>query len=252
MKDPSLLNRFLVVSYGDLKKYRFHYWFAFPAFQVPDFVEVKEKKAINDVFSGEEKKQIQEKFETIRGYEENKERTDEFTCILVKNQEGIRLIKLTDWNQDTFKQNDEIYFICADPSALDKTPGWPSRNLIFLIASQYQKLNAAEKNYEIKFLFLRQWRKDILESSFTISLFFPNFIDFQTQPKAFGWEKDSKNKMRPKYIELSATMNPEQLAASQSALNLKLMKVCCFERFVFAFFLISYFLPLSSGKFYQV
>lgn len=28
---PSLLASFIVISYGDLKKYKFHYWFGFPA-----------------------------------------------------------------------------------------------------------------------------------------------------------------------------------------------------------------------------
>lgn len=31
-KDTSLLNRFLLITYADLKKYKYYYWFAFPAF----------------------------------------------------------------------------------------------------------------------------------------------------------------------------------------------------------------------------
>ena len=31
-KDTSLLNKFFLITYADLKKYKYYYWFAFPAF----------------------------------------------------------------------------------------------------------------------------------------------------------------------------------------------------------------------------
>ena len=31
-KSTALLNRFLVITFADLKKYKYFYWFAFPAF----------------------------------------------------------------------------------------------------------------------------------------------------------------------------------------------------------------------------
>lgn len=31
-KDTSLLNHFFLITYADLKKYKYYYWFAFPAF----------------------------------------------------------------------------------------------------------------------------------------------------------------------------------------------------------------------------
>ena len=31
-RDPSALTKFLVITFADLKKYKYFYWFAFPAF----------------------------------------------------------------------------------------------------------------------------------------------------------------------------------------------------------------------------
>jgi ubiquitin-like modifier-activating enzyme ATG7 len=35
LADPSLLNAFALITYADLKKYHFYYWFAFPTLLEP-------------------------------------------------------------------------------------------------------------------------------------------------------------------------------------------------------------------------
>ncbi len=48
---PHLLNRFLLVTFADLKKYHFYYWFAFPALQFSTPAMVHQTNCITDALS---------------------------------------------------------------------------------------------------------------------------------------------------------------------------------------------------------
>jgi len=51
---PNLLQRFVMVSFGDLKKYKFTYWCAFPALTFPSAHQIQESEPaapLGNVFS---------------------------------------------------------------------------------------------------------------------------------------------------------------------------------------------------------
>lgn len=53
-EDCSLLSRFLVISFADLKKWSFHYWFAFPALVLDPPATVVNLQPATQWFSVEE------------------------------------------------------------------------------------------------------------------------------------------------------------------------------------------------------
>jgi hypothetical protein len=48
-RDTSQLNRFFVITYADLKKYKYYYWFAFPAFVAKPAWEIGDEGWTNAV-----------------------------------------------------------------------------------------------------------------------------------------------------------------------------------------------------------
>ncbi|CAF5227222.1 unnamed protein product, partial [Rotaria magnacalcarata] len=55
LENPQKLNRFYLLIFADLKKYIYHYWFAFPTFLVPTaFNLLSPVKSIGEQFPSDE------------------------------------------------------------------------------------------------------------------------------------------------------------------------------------------------------
>lgn len=59
LEDLSLLSRFFVIAFADLKKYHYYYWFAFPAFAV-DLSTVLSEKNVTDIWTKDQVLQLNE------------------------------------------------------------------------------------------------------------------------------------------------------------------------------------------------
>ena len=252
LKDPSLLNQFLLVTFGDLKKFLFHYMFAFPVIKFPTSLKYDlEPELLSNFFNEEQLSQLNTKYNSLRGYSDNIEENNTSGCqnnigyfILKKIENDIHVATIDRWD-DFYTESDEIWFGIADSSPKDYHPGWSTGNALVLLAVQKAK---QIKDKKVNLLFFRQHRKNILPTSFVYpSISIPIIEDpLSFKPEAVGWEKNLK-RIAPKFVNLGQTMDPYQIAVTQTTLNLKLMKVRIFYSLLIMLIINSI---KNSGEFY--
>lgn len=127
VKDPSLLVAFTLITFADLKKYKFYYWFAFPTIVPKTKIIAKSTNKVKDIFSKNQVEQLHKLYETHC----QKDPTQKGFFLLKKNeQEGLEMGCLSDFKE---YEKFDVYFGFVDPCGMDSTPGWPLRNyLLFL------------------------------------------------------------------------------------------------------------------------
>uniref|UniRef100_A0A674EFI1 Ubiquitin-like modifier-activating enzyme ATG7 n=1 Tax=Salmo trutta TaxID=8032 RepID=A0A674EFI1_SALTR len=137
-------------------------------------------------------------------------------------EDAVQVAQLRDWdsfNTDLSKVTVGVY----DPCTLPQHPGWPLRNLLFLLASKWGS--------QIDVMEVMCFRDRTLQGSRNIkhSIVFqvklPSLLSVPSVcPKNVGWEKNPKGSMGPRMVNLSECMDPKRLAESSVDLNLKLMR----------------------------
>lgn len=185
LKNPSLLNQFDVISFADLKKFKFFYWFAFPS--IHSQWSIKNKTHIssisNDIIQWLANADIKQ-----RGY------------FIVKDNQPL---PLTDIDTST----DEISVGFLDSCVIEDKP---SRFL--------QNFLSALSIYGFKKVHLNIYR--LSGKSYILDL---ESISTDST-KITGWERTAQGKLGPKLADLGALIDPVKLSEQSVDLNLKLMK----------------------------
>lgn len=232
---PSLLSSFAILSFADLKKYRFTYWFAFPALQTePPWRRTGEIGRLDS----KESTALVEAVGTWRYVVSNEKEHGFFLAKKVRGEDltsktpigetaleiGYRwdIGSLRDFETGFFNGVDEAdqYVAFVDPSNYPDSPSWPLRNLLVLIRQRY-RMN------KVKILCFRDSQARRHEAR---SIILPLSTDPTgstepaKMPDVIGWERDTSGKLRARIANLAEHMDPTRLANQAVDLNLKLMK----------------------------
>ncbi|XP_063577954.1 ubiquitin-like modifier-activating enzyme ATG7 isoform X14 [Pongo abelii] len=219
LENPVLLNKFLLLTFADLKKYHFYYWFCYPALCLPESLPlIQGPVGLDQRFS---LKQI----EALECAYDNLCQTEGVTALpyfLIKYDENMVLVSLLKHYSDFFQgQRTKITIGVYDPCNLAQYPGWPLRNFLVLAAHRW---SSSFQSVEVLCFRDRtmQGARDVAHSIiFEVKL--PEMAFSPDCPKAVGWEKNQKGGMGPRMVNLSECMDPKRLAESSVDLNLKLM-----------------------------
>ncbi|KAH9979848.1 E1-like protein-activating [Lactifluus volemus] len=192
--DPSALTRFLLITFADLKKYKFYYWFAFPAFAAN----------LSHLSTAQLNSLAEQLGPTVRA----------FFLVRPTQNDDVEVAPVQEFS--TFfanipQESRTIGFL--DPSAQASAPGWPLRNLL-----AYLRAVHPEATQTVRVLC---WRGDASSSRFGILRGGPTGVE---KPSAVGWEKNVQGKLGARVADLAPMMDPRRLADQAVDLNLKLMR----------------------------
>eukprot|EP00794_Sanderia_malayensis_P006895 gene6895-7673_t len=219
LEEPSLLGRFLLLTFADLKKYHYYYWFAFPALVTEENATAKSAVGISKVYNENQLSSLQKSYDEM-----SIQLKKDPAYFLVKTEAGeVKLGELKSFSTFYSDACDEVAIGFSDPSSLEEHPGWPLRNLLALISYHWGSVIKKLKIlcYRDK---VRDGRRDISHSIVLDIDKLPDFSQCKESPKVVGWEKNQKQKMIPRMVNLSSSMDPVKLAESAVDLNLKLMR----------------------------
>ena len=213
--NPSLISQFLLLAHADLKHYRYYYWFAFTAAYLTDINVLDDPVLISSRFSEVQIASLIESFDCVN-------RDQPAGMFVISEQDEKLEVKQLGQFSELAAAGAKLLFGFCDPCTLRMHPGWPLRNLLTLIARHWQTFLPDT----VEVVCLRDRTKDGRRSilhSIVLKLQMPE-ISTNTLPKFVGWEKNEKQKIGPRMVDLSASMDPRKLADSAVDLNLKLMR----------------------------
>lgn len=237
---PSLLSSFTVLSFANLKKYHFTYWFAFPALH-SDPVWTRAAGGAVPQLNGKDTTALTDVMGTWK-YSTDPREHGFFLAKRVRpsnlpnpaDRPGSPDLSEVDddlgykWDIGSLRQFETGFFYgvhekdqfvsFVDPSTYEDNPGWMLRNLLVLVRQRF-KLD------KVQILCYRdtQARRHEARSRILVLESTPK-ATMTEMPKVTGWERNAIGKLSPKTTDLKKYMDPQELANSAVDLNLKLMK----------------------------
>ncbi|KAJ1721377.1 Autophagy protein 7 [Coemansia erecta] len=230
---PELLWPFVLLSFSDLKKYHFYHWFGFPAVTAdpPDTYETMTPLS-SHVGSETDLDALRVAYAdyaaSIHG------------AFLVRYQPSTsrvwQLYSLAEWDAAFAEAGEgehaETMLAFIDPSSHASRLGWPLRNLLTWVRHTHAETR------RVRVLCFRdaalcaasssaQQQSKIDPSAFesiVVDINVTAVADLKSATSVSGWERNERDKLAPRMVNLSSTMDPVRLAESALDLNLQLMR----------------------------
>lgn len=234
---PSLLASHTILSYADLKKYRFTYWFAFPALHSdPQWKRVADIGKLTPAESTALVEQVgtwrygvdnrEYGFflaKKVRGGDDERSKNS-FDSAAPAEDIGYKWVigSLRAFENGFFNGVDaEDRFVAfVDPSNYPEHPSWPLRNLLVLVR---QRFHLTEVNI-LCFRDTQNRRHEARSVILPLAMDKVQSMETNIMPKVTGWERNALGKLQARHANLGDYMDPRKLADQAVDLNLKLMK----------------------------
>lgn len=216
-ENSSVLSRFLLISFADLKKFNFYYWFAFPALVLDPPATLVDLKPASKWFTPQEAESVSACCNEWRM--SSLTAGVPFFLVSISSNSNATIKPLKDF-EACQHEGHKILFAFYDPCHLPNNPGWPLRNFLALISAKWNMK-------KVQFLCYRENHgfADLGLSLVGEALIQPSqaWKDQDHVPNAVGWELN-RGKRVSRCINLSTSMDPTRMAVSAADLNLKLMR----------------------------
>lgn len=212
LQKPSVLNCFLILSFADLKKYHYYFWFAFPVVSNV-VIEVVDEKILSDVLTLELRQQL------YKGFRKLSDHQKPYFTFNVKTGEIGDLMEIKNLTSETAL---DIYFVFFNISNSDGIIGAQLRNFALLLTYYCPFLSQTPQ----KLIALQCTREGVqlsIDKSLIYTVKLP-LVDHTTPLNWVGWEKNERGKMGPRMANMKNSLDPKVLAENSIDLNLKLMK----------------------------
>lgn len=222
LENNESLIKFGLITYANLKNYTFHYWFSFPAVTFPNKqYYIESFSQITEIFDSN---QHGEFLQNLNTFVSKQAVQPSFFAVDYTTQEVMSIKQGVSERNDSAKR---IIFCFNDPNFQSNFPGWPLRNLLALLSFHCNNLDSDSKKI-VEILSFRDRYKNGVRNTEESIIFRVELNDFKGETNIatsiIGWERNEKNQLQPRLVDMSRSMNTEKLAESAVSLNLKLMK----------------------------
>ncbi|KAF3401568.1 Ubiquitin-like modifier-activating enzyme atg7 [Penicillium rolfsii] len=239
---PSLLSSFIILSFADLKKYKFYYWFAFPAIHSdPSWAPVASADSHaagappGEYLAPQDSAALVDAVQTW-SYGVDSRQRGFFLARKQRTSSGNpsspwRIAELSEYERGFFTNaaSEDQYVCFADPSNYENAPGWMLRNLLVLVKQRWgldrvqilRYRDVQSKRDQGRSMVICLESKPVGEDALSAA---KAQQTSPQMPKITGWERNPAGKLAGRIVNLTEYMDPTRLADQSVDLNLKLMK----------------------------